>query len=109
MTKTLQFEYKGKQYTLEFTKRTVRELEGRGFVAGDVETKPMSTLPLLFAGAFLAHHRFEKQEVIDEIFAAMTNKEDLITRLAEMYNEPIRALIDEPEGDEGNVNWTANW
>ena len=63
----------------------------------------------LFAGAFLANHRFVKQEVIDEIFSKMTNKSELIGKLAEMYNEPIMTLIDEPEDAEGNLDWTASW
>jgi hypothetical protein len=29
--------------------------------------------------------------------------------LAEMYNEPIMALVDEPEEAEGNLTWTASW
>ena len=39
----------------------------------------------------------------------MTNKMDLVMRLAEMYNEPITALVDEPEESEGNLEWGANW
>lgn len=69
----------------------------------------MSTLPELFAGAFLAHHRFLKREVIDEIYSKMTNKEALIGKLAEMYNEPILTLMEEPEENEGNVSWTASF
>jgi hypothetical protein len=26
-----------------------------------------------------------------------------------MYNEPIMALVDEPEESEGNLDWTASW
>lgn len=109
MAKQLKFTYKDKDYVLEFTRRTVTQMEKNGFVANDVENKPMTVLPTLFAGAFLAHHRFEKKEVIEEIFSKMTNKEDLIGKLAEMYNEPILALVEDPEEDEGNVNWTASW
>ena len=50
-----------------------------------------------------------KPEVIDAIYAKMTNKQELIGKLAEMYNEPIAALVDEPEESEGNVSWTASW
>ena len=109
MAKQLKFTFEDKEYVLEFTRRTVTEMERKGFVAADVENKPMSTLPALFEGAFLAHHRFVKKDVIDNIFAHMTNKEDLIGKLAEMYNEPIMALVEEPEANEGNVSWTANW
>lgn len=109
MAKQLKFTYKDKEYTLEFTRRTVAEMERKGFIASDVETKPMTTLPALFAGAFLAHHRFEKQDVIEEIYSKLTDKEDLIGKLAEMYNDPIMTLVEEPEGKSGNVSWTANW
>lgn len=109
MAKQLEFTYNDKEYTLEFTRRTVTEMEKKGFIAAEVENKPMSTLPALFAGAFLAHHRFEKKEVIDAIFEKLTNKEELIGKLAEMYNEPIMALVEEPEENEGNVSWTASW
>lgn len=109
MAKALEFTYKGKDYVLEYTRRSVQEMEKRGFVAADADTKPMTVLPAMFEGAFLAHHRFEKKEVIDEIFSKMTDKENLIAKLAEMYNEPIVALLDEPDEKEGNVNWTVNW
>lgn len=109
MAKQLNFTYGDKSYTLEFTRRTVSEMEKKGFIAAEVETKPMSTLPALFEGAFLAHHRFVKKDVIDEIFSKLKNKEELIGKLAEMYNEPILALVEEPAEDEGNVDWAANW
>lgn len=109
MAKQLKFTYNDKEYTLEFTRRTVTQMEKQGFIAAEVENKPMSTLPALFAGAFLAHHRFEKKETIDAIFKKLMNKEELIGKLAEMYNEPIMALVEEPEENEGNVSWTASW
>ena len=109
MAKQLIFAFEDKEYTLEFTRRTVAEMEKKGFVASDITDKPMTTLPALFAGAFLAHHRFVKEDVIDNIYSKLTKKEDLIGKLAEMYNEPIMALVEEPEEDEGNVNWTATW
>lgn len=109
MAKQLNFTYDGKDYTLEFTRRTVAEMEKKGFIASDITEKPMTTLPALFAGAFLAHHRFVKKDIIDDIYSKLTKKEDLIGKLAEMYNEPILALVEEPEKAEGNLDWTATW
>lgn len=109
MAKQLSFNHKGVDYCLEYTRKSVEMMEKSGFVASDIQSKPMTTLPALFAGAFLAHHRFVKQNVIDEIFARMTNKGELIGKLAEMYNEPIMTLIDEPDEAEGNLDWTASW
>ena len=109
MNKQLKFTYQDKDYCLEFTRKSVETMEKNGFVATDIQNKPMTVLPALFAGAFLANHRFVKSDVIDEIFSKMTNKSELIGKLSEMYNEPIMALVDEPEEAEGNVNWTASW
>jgi hypothetical protein len=109
MAKQIIFTYEDKEYTLEYTRRTIKQMEAEGFVANDIDNRPMTLLPALFAGAFKAHHRFVKQEVIDKIYAAMPNKEDLIGKLAEMYNEPIMSLMDEPEDAAGNVEWVTSW
>lgn len=109
MAKQLTFTYEDRDYTLEFTRRTVAEMERKGFIASDITEKPMTTLPALFAGAFLAHHRVVKQDVINDIYSKLTHKEELIGKLAEMYNEPILSLVEEPEKDEGNLDWTATW
>ena len=109
MSKQLLFTYQDKEYCLEYTRKSVEQMEKRGFVASEITTKPMSTLPALFAGAFIANHRYIKPETVNEIFSKMKNKDNLIEKLAEMYNEPIMALVDEPEESEGNVDWTPSW
>ena len=106
--KQLKFTYDGTDYTLEFTRKTVAEMEKRGFIASEVDTKPMSTLPELFAGSFLAHHRFVQRKLVDEIYEKMSNKSELIGKLAEMYNEPIMTLVEEPE-KKGNLEWTTDF
>lgn len=109
MSKQLKFDYKGTTYTLEYTRRTVEQMEKAGFVAEEIRTKPMLMLPQLFAGAFLARHKFVKPDVIEEIYSKMTKKDELIGKLAEMYNEPILALIDEPAESSENLTWTQSW
>ena len=109
MSKQLNFTYNGIEYTLEYTRRTVEQMEREGFVAEEIKTKPMTMLPTLFAGAFKAHHRFVKREVIDEIYSKMSNKGELIGKLAEMYNEPIMALVDDPAESSENLTWTQSW
>ena len=85
-------------------------MEDEGFVAQDIDRKPMTLLPALFAGAFKAHHRFVKQDVIDKIYEGMPHKDELIGKLAEMYNDPIVTLMEEPdEKAVKNVSWEANW
>lgn len=111
MAKQLNFEYENKEYTLEFTRDSIKQMEREGFVAGDIVNKPMNTLPKLFAGAFKAHHRFDtKQKKIDEIFELFKNKQALIEKLAEMYSEPMETLMDDEAIDEGNaIAWEANF
>ncbi len=111
MAKQLKFEHNKKEYTLEFTRESVKQMEREGFVASDIMTKPMNTLPKLFAGAFKAHHRYDvKQKQIDEIFDLFTNKNALIEKLAEMYHEPFETLMDNENVDEGNaIAWEANF
>lgn len=109
MAKQINFTFEGEDYTLEFNRRSIEMMERQGFLASEISTKPMSVLPALFAGAFLAHHRFVKRDTIDRIFNHMTNKQELIGKLAEMYQEPILTLLNEPEEDEGNVTWGASF
>ena len=109
MAKTINFTSEGKDYTLEFTRRTIRQMEDEGFVARNIDDRPMTLLPALFAGAFKAHHRFVKQDTIDAIYANMPNKDKLIEKLAEMYNEPILSLMEEPEDTAKNVDWMTSW
>lgn len=109
MAKQLTVTYNGTDYTLEYNRRTIVQMEKNGFIATDMDKQPGTMIPLLVQGAFMAHHRFVKKELIDEIYDHMTNKEDFIGKLAEMYSEPILALMEDPEGDEGNASWTASW
>ena len=111
MAKVLNFEYKGKEYTLEYTRESVKQMEREGFVANEIITKPMLTLPKLFAGAFKAHHKYDtKQKQIDEMFQLFTNKSALVEKLAEMYAEPIESLMDDENVDSGNaIAWDANF
>lgn len=109
MAKQIIFTYDGTDYTLEFTRRTIKQMESEGFRPQKIDECPMTMLPALFAGAFKAHHRFTKQDVIDKIYKAMPNKDTLINKLADMYNEPIESLMDEPDDTVENVEWVASW
>ena len=106
MATTISFTYEGRDYCLEFTKESIKEMEKQGFRANEVLEAPMSMLPELFAGAFKAHHKYTNRKIIDEIFDKMTDKRQLVDTLSQMYSEPISALMEE-SGDEGNkIAWT---
>ena len=69
MAKTINFNYEGQHYVLEFSRRTVRQMENNGFTLNDLSDKPMNTLNELFAGAFKKNHRNVKPEQIDKMQA----------------------------------------
>lgn len=98
--------YKSKEYTLEYTRKTVEMMENAGFNLDDVTTKPMTAIPMLFRGAFLAHHRNIEQALVDEIFGQIPDVKGLLRELNNMYAEPINALLDDSEGAEKNATWT---
>ena len=108
MAKTLNFEYEGKEYTLEYTRAAVVRMEKNGFKFSDLENFPISTLPEFFAASFYAHHPNISRKKVTEIYESLGNKEELLPVLSEMYMEPIEALLDEPD-DEGKVDWVKNW
>lgn len=110
MAKTITFNYEGTDYTLEFTRRTIMQMEKEGFDISEAQSKPLNTLPVLFAGSFKAHHGKINQEKLDEMYAKIEDKEGFVQALAEMYAEPISALMAEPEkGNSGNITWSKGW
>lgn len=107
MSKTLSFEYEGKKYTLEYTRSSVAKMERDGFKASDLEDYPLSTLPELFKGAFIAHHPSVGAKTIDDIFIHLGDKGALLEALADMYMEPIETLMGDPA--EGKVEWVKSF
>lgn len=94
------------EYTLQFSRRTIMQMEQGGFEVEDILRKPMTMIPRFFHGAFQMHHKGMKQEKTDEIYKSLSGKEQLIDALVDLYNEPLSALIDDPaEGEEKNVSW----
>ena len=113
MAKTITFTYEKTAYTLEFTRETVSALEQNGLTATDVRNiadKPITTVMILFTGAFMAHHRRAASinGLIEKIWASIPNKSDLLSELTEMYLEPIDAMMEEPEDEKGKTVWTVN-
>lgn len=109
MAKTITFEFGGMDYELEFTIRTVKEMEKGGFSLERSTDMPVSAIESLFAGSFLAHHRREKAETIKAIWNAMPDKDRLVEKLVVMYNDPINSMMDDPEDETKKVKWVSDF
>lgn len=95
----------GKEYTLAYTLRTIKQMSDNGFNINEAVSNPISGIPQLFAGAFLAYHRTTPKDKIDEIWAQIEHKEDFINALSSMYNEPVEKLFGEPAEDSKKATW----
>lgn len=107
--KTINFEYEGKQYKLEFSRETAGRLEKEGFIADDAIKYPLTYLPQLFHGAFYMHHPEIGRRKAEEILATFDNKAELIAYLGAMYNHPIKTLIIDDGAEGKNTKWEAGW
>lgn len=113
--KKIELTYMGKQYTLEFNRRTVLKLE-KALRADGINLVEMtenenvnplelvSIVDTVFTYAFKMHHPNVTQDVIDTIFEKMGNKEQLSSVLFEIMTAPINALADNKEGE---ITWAA--
>ena len=103
----INFEYMGKEYCLEYTPDTIKRMEANGFNINEIGDKPATRIEQLWRGAFLANHRRVSDTVVKELYRKMKDKEALLKKLSEMYNNALEYLLPD-EDDEGNVEWTAS-
>ncbi len=106
MNTKINLTYQGVPYCLEYDRIGVKTLEANGFSIDEFIKKPMSNIEMVFAGAFIKHHRRIKQSLVDEIYKNCPSKDKLIEALTTMIQETYEALFDEPANDnEGNAEW----
>jgi len=106
MAKTIEFDYNDTHYTLEFTRRTVKQMEKQGFVFSSIEEMPYSGIENLYRGSFLAHHPRITDETVNAIWKYLPNKDKFIGALGELYNEPFASLMDDENIEESKkLNW----
>jgi hypothetical protein len=99
------FTYKDNEYTLEFTRATVMETERMGFNMDRLDSAPVTSLTLLFRGAFLAHHRTLTIAEVDDILTNI-DKEGLLSALGELYMDAIKPLLESEEHSKNAIKWT---
>lgn len=85
----------GREYTLEYSRRTVAKTEQAGLDINKLESASMTMIPLLFWGAFLMHHPHMTRDQTDKIlFEGLGGlNEDEMTYLGKLYAEPFQTLI----------------
>ena len=85
----------GREYTLEYNRRSVVKVEQAGLDVNNLESKSMTMIPLLFWGAFLMHHPHMTKEQTDKILFdgldGLSAKE--LEYLGKLYAEPFQTLI----------------
>lgn len=95
-TKIILRDAEGKEYTLEYNRRSVERMEKSGFKM-DADY-PATMIKQLFQGAFLVNHKGMTPDRIQEIWDAQTSKTELLTELTRLYMKPVNDLMDDPEG-----------
>ena len=85
----------GREYTLEYNRRTVAKTERAGLDINRIDVSPMTMIPLLFWGAFLMHHPYMTREQTDAILFdglhGLGNEE--VAHLGKLYAEPFKTLV----------------
>ena len=94
----------GRDYTLEFSRESVKFAESRGFDLDDLAKFPMTKTYEFFYYAFRMHHkglpRDKTDAIIDDGFGGVGGiPENLLERLGKLYAEPFNVHGD--SGDEG--------
>ena len=98
--------HKDKEYTLEYSRQSVKTMEQQGFVLDELTSKPMTMIPMLFQGAFIKNHQGKiKRKEMDEIYKGIGNRSALMEALMEMYAETLSTLMDDDVEEAGNVSW----
>lgn len=103
MNKKIEFNYNGKDYVLEYNRKSIEYIERQGFSISQLAEKPMLMLPMAFSGLFFKNHKNIRQNEIDEIYDNFKDKDMLINTIAEMLNEAYSSLQD--DNQEGNIEW----
>jgi hypothetical protein len=92
----------GKEYTLEFNRKTVSRAEQAGLDVQSIESKSMTMIPLLFWSAFLMHHPHMTREQTDKIlFDGLGGLgEEEMAYLGKLYSAPFQTLIARSDKEE---------
>ena len=108
MSKTITFTYQDKEYTLEYTRKTLEKMEADGIVLAELEKKPVTILPKLFTYSFFANHKTISKQRTEEIFTLFTDKNDMYNKLSIMAMETLNTLFEESTSKNA-IKWKASF
>lgn len=108
MSKTITFTYQDKEYTLEYTRKTLEKMEADGIILAELEKKPVTILPKLFTYAFFANHKSISKQKTEEIFTLFTDKNDMYNKLSIMAMETLNTLFEESTSKNA-IKWKASF
>jgi len=91
------------EYTLTFTRETVKWAEERGFDISEVVKFPLTGITTLFYFAFRANHNWISRKETERIYEELkVDKKALLLRMIELYNASIESLMDDTSESEKN-------
>lgn len=102
---TLEFEFRGKEYSLWFTIDALKKLEKNGFSFADIDSRILTAPEELFAAAFDAKHPETPYKTRSEIYREFSEESEtgdisLAEILIQMLNECVEDM--KPRG---NIRW----
>lgn len=85
----------GREYTLEFNRKSVAKAERAGLDINQLDSKSMTMITLLFWAAFQMHHPYMTQDKTDEILFDKLGglTEDEVAHLGKLYADTLSTLI----------------
>lgn len=91
----------GREYTLEFSRKTVAKAEQAGLEVNRLESASMTMIPILFWGAFLMHHPHMTRDQTDRIlFEGLGGlNEQEMAHLGKLFAAPFQTLIASEENE----------
>ena len=107
-------DFEGREFTLDYTRKTVVRTERAGLDVNDMDAKPMTMIYLMWWGAFLSHHprmtQDQTDKILDEQFGGIEGistiknekGETLVEHLGKLYAAPFNTLS--ADKDEGGAN-----
>lgn len=108
MSQKIEFNYAGKEYSLEYNRLAIKTMEKQGFELESFEKKPMTMVDIAFEGAFIKNHSNISKATVEEIYSLFKDKKALIKELIRMIQESYSTLFDD-ENDGVDESKKIDW